>query len=161
MRRSLHATRLIYILDALVFDFIITDEDGERLCTMQNFGVAMHRHSILPDVKNRLDLIYQPFAIQDRTTTHFSTSRYHDTTNKIYGSLIKDLVKATGIPDKYYTLGSKETKVRKHQCRRTSLPTDTVDTRLFQLGNGDASHGPEPHNDPEVLDFFKTLITLN
>ena len=51
------------MLDGLVFDFIVTDEQGLRLCTISGFEVAAHYTTVAPlDMKDRYDFIYQPLS---------------------------------------------------------------------------------------------------
>ena len=47
-------------VDAILYDFVIVDESGERLCTLESFEVAKHRIWPLPDITRRFDIVYQP-----------------------------------------------------------------------------------------------------
>ncbi len=82
---------------------------------MQSFSVAMHRHSILEKVAERLDMIYQPFALPSLPVTHV-LPKAHLTDIEFHSSNEESREASNGfeLPGKLQSFGEKADKVR-HQ----------------------------------------------
>ncbi|KAG2114217.1 uncharacterized protein F5147DRAFT_786741 [Suillus discolor] len=48
---------------SLVYDVALLNEDGNHLCTMQSFKVALHGESSLYEPRCRFDLVYEPITL--------------------------------------------------------------------------------------------------
>ncbi|KAG1766333.1 hypothetical protein EV702DRAFT_1150480 [Suillus placidus] len=55
---------------SLTYDVALLDEDGNHLCTMQSFEVALHGESSLYEPKCRFDLVYEPIALSLSSCLH-------------------------------------------------------------------------------------------
>ncbi|KAG1732321.1 hypothetical protein EDB19DRAFT_2041544 [Suillus lakei] len=57
---------------SLTYDVALLDEDGNRLCTMESFEVALHGESALYEPRSHFDLVYEPIPL-DLSSCHHPT----------------------------------------------------------------------------------------
>ncbi|KAG1902324.1 uncharacterized protein F5891DRAFT_1127654 [Suillus fuscotomentosus] len=56
--------------ESLTYDIALLDEDGNHLCTMQSFEVALHGESSLYEPRHCFDLVYEPIALNLSSCRH-------------------------------------------------------------------------------------------
>ncbi|KAG1725077.1 acyl transferase domain-containing protein [Suillus paluster] len=56
--------------ESLAYDVALLDEDGNHLCTMQSFEVALHGESSLYEPRRRFDLVHEPTPLDLSSCRH-------------------------------------------------------------------------------------------
>ncbi|KAG2097390.1 hypothetical protein BD769DRAFT_246669 [Suillus cothurnatus] len=65
-----HAVFRQWTPQSLTYDVALLNEDGNHLCTMQSFEVALHGESSLYEPSCRFDLVYEPISLDLSSCRH-------------------------------------------------------------------------------------------